>query len=582
MAVLNIALLAALLPAVLASPQHGSMYHGPHRASKNSAGWLYPTGGPFQSSKVPISSSAFGSAPFPAGNSTAGGATATGTGIGMVTIKSTISLIPVPLTSTVTEAGQSPATTGAAGLGGSGQSGSPGSPSGGAPGGSGQAETACGPATVTVTTANTVTVTVQASPSASPIESAKSSGPVLSSVVPYPVYNSSISIGPTGTGKILTSYVATTPTSSPVASSSAIPKIVQEASDGQVFVPATPVEAGVTATLSTSVPGVLSSSPPAVAVKADYHQPAAPAKAPAKAPVVPPPVSPPPVSSAVPIPVYSPVSTAPSASTTSPSTGNGGSGGSGGSTGVKARGLLYSYNNQQLSPAESLAQANGVINEAVGWMANWDSSPCPGSGKATGSPKVEYVAQLWGTDETHLTAWQTNAITPWLMNLNEPDNCGGGGSCLSTQDAADAHTAHLAPLRSGHKVTTPCTQNNVGSPGIGSEYIADFLAKFPSNSFDAICFHWYGPGTPTGLNGSDNPQSLSATVAAYQKLQKQYGIAELWISEGGPEDAAPEMVQSFLEWLDDSSNGVDRYLWNGLNSPTSVVQVGAGSAYLSS
>ncbi len=566
MTLINIALLAALLPAVLAIPQHGSIYHGPHRASKPSGGWPHPTGGPFQSSHVPSPS---GGAPFPAGNSTASGATATGTGIGMVTIKSTINLIPVPLTSSVLVGGQSPATTGAVGVGGSGQSGSPGSSSG-VPGGPGQAGDTCGPATVTVTTANTVTVTIQASPSPSAIESAQSSAPVQSSVIPYPMYNSSLPTGPTGTGtgSLLTSYVTPTPPSSSIATSSASPKVVQQASDGQVLVSATPVEAGVAAT----------SSPP-VAVKVDYHQPAA--KPP---PYVPPPVSSQPVSSTVsstvPSPVPSPVSTTPSPPASSPSTSPVGSGGS---TGVKARGLLYSYNNQALSPADSLAQANEVVNEAIGWMANWDSSPSTGSGQASGSTKAEYVAQLWGTDETHIAAWQTNAKTTWLMSFNEPDNCGGGGACLSVQEAADAHTAHLAQLRTGGtKVTTPCTQNNVGSSGIGSDYMASFLAKFPSNSFDAIAFHWYGPGTQEGLNGSDNPQSLSATVAEYQKLQKQYGIAELWITEGGPEDAAPEMVNKFLNWLDDPSNGVDRYLWNGLNSPTSVVPVGAGSAYMSS
>ena len=169
------------------------------------------------------------------------------------------------------------------------------------------------------------------------------------------------------------------------------------------------------------------------------------------------------------------------------------------------------------------------------------------------------------------------------MGFNEPDNCGGGGACLTPQAAAAGHTAHIAGLRTGTtKVTTPCTQNNVGSPGIGSEYMATFLAQFPSNSFDAIAFHWYGPGTAEGLSGADNPQSLKATVAAYQKLQKQYGIAELWITEGGPESAASGMVSTFLEWLDDPSNGVDRYLWNGLNSPTSVVEVGSGSSYMSS
>ena len=554
MAVLNFALVAALLPAVLAIPQHGSMYHGPHRVSKPSGGWPHPTGGPFQSSQIP----------FPAGNSTTGAATATGTGL--VTIKSTINLIPVPVTSSTPAGGQSPATTGVDGLGGSGQSGSSGSPFG-APGGTGQAGKTCGLATVTVTTANTVTVTVQASPS--PTEPAQSSVPVQSSIVPFPMYNSSTPTGPTGTGSLLTSYVAPISSSS-LATSSASPKVVQQASDGQILVSVTPSGPSVAATTASSV-----------AVKADYHQPAPAPNTPAKLP----PYSLAPASSqpvsAVPSPVPSPVSTAPSApaSSTPPSTGGGGNSGS---TGVKARGLLYSYNNQQLSPANALAQANDAVSDAIGWMANWDSSPSPGSGQASGSGKVEYVAQLWGTDTTHTAAWQTNAKTPWLMSFNEPDNCGGGGACLSVQQAADAHTAHIAPLRTGStKVTTPCTQNNVASPGIGSEYMSSFLAKFPSNSFDAIAFHWYGPGTQEGLNGSDNPQSLAATVAEYQKLQKQYGIAELWITEGGPESASSDMLNTFLEWLDDPSNGVDRYLWNGLNSPTSVVQLGSGSAYMS-
>lgn len=568
MAVLNIAFLVALLPAVLAIPQHGSIYHGPHKGSKPPGGWPLPTGGPFQSGRAPLS----GGAPFPAGNSTAGGATATGTGI--VTIISTINLVPVPLTSSILVAGQSPVTTGVAGAGGPGglgQSGSPGSPSG-APGSPGQAGNACGPATVTVTTANTVTVTVQAS--LSPIESAQSSAPAQSSVAPYPIDNSSIPVGPTGTGTIVTSYVAHAPPSSS-ASLSSSSKTVQEASSGQVYVPAIPVEAGAAATTSSPV-----------AVKADYHQPAAPAKASPPAAAKSPPIVLPAPASASPSPVSTSIpasGSSPSSSTSSSSGSTGGSTGSTGSTGVKARGLLYSYNNQQLAPEESLSLANAAVGDAVGWMANWDSSPATGSGQASGSCKVEYVAQLWGTDATHIAAWQTNAKTPWLMGFNEPDNCGGGGACLAVQEAADAHTAHIASLRTGStKVTTPSTQNNVGPPGIGSDYMANFLAKFPSNSFDAITFHWYGPGTQEGLNGSDNPQSLAATVTAYQKLQKQYGISQLWITEGGPTDASPDMVTAFLAWLDDESNGVDRYLWNGLNSPTSVVEVGTGTTYMSS
>ena len=390
------------------------------------------------------------------------------------------------------------------------------------------------------------------------------------------MYNSSISAGPTGTGTgtVLTSYVAPAPPSSS-AGPSASPQIVQEASDGQVFVSATPVEAGLAATPSSSVAvpveaGIAATPPSLVAVKAEYHPPA-----PVKPEYHPPAPAPsPPVSF---VPPSLPASSQPA----SPSASSGSTSGSTGSTGVKARGLLYSYNNGQLSPEDSLAEANAAISDAVGWMANWDSSPETASGAASGSGKVEYVAQLLSMD--HVANWQTNAVTPWLMAFNEPDNCGGGGACMfPVSVAVEGYNEQIAPLRKGNtKVTTPCTQNNVGVPGIGSDYMDTFLASFPPNSFDAICCHWYGPGTQEGLNGSDNPQSLAATVIAYQKLQTKYHIAELWISEGGPEDGTSDMINTFLEWLDDPSNGVDRYLWNGLNSPTSVVEVGAGSIYMS-
>ena len=491
---------------------------------------------------------------------------ATAAGTNLLTIKSTINLIPVPPTSSVPVTRHSPATTGAAeaeGPGGSRQSGSSASASG-APVLLGQADRKCGPATVTVTTAKTVTVTLQASPSPSPIGAPQSSAPVQTSVVPYPIYNSSIPVGPTDTGTALISYVALASPSSSSYSPSPSPKVVQETSDGQVSVSATPVEANVAATSS-----------PSVAINADYHQPVLASKA---APVLSAPAHPPAHS-----PVYSPVSTASSAPASSSSIS---SSGSGGSSGVRGRGLLYSYNNQQLSPDESLAQANAAVDHPIKWMGNWDSSPAPGSGRARGSTKVEFVAQFFSPDATHIAAWKTNANTPWVMGCNEPDNCNGtkaGGSCLSVQEAADVHTAYIAPLRTtGTKVTTPCTQNNVGTPNVGSDYMGQFLKLFPKNSFDAIAFHHYGPGTLEGLNGTDNPQSLAATVTEYQKLQKQWGIAELWITEGGPTDASDDMVATWLDWLEDRHNGVDRYMWNGLNSPTSVVEVGPGSKYTSS
>lgn len=549
MAILNIALLLATLPAVFASPHYGSMFHGPHTGSKQPSGW--PAGGPFGSSTGQSSSSPPKqtlSAPYPAGNATAGGATGTPSDKVTIqstititiqsTIQSTISLTSQPLSSYVSSTGgESPASTGAAaGSGGaspsasgSGRSGAPEIPSG-----SGQTGSVCGPATTTITKANTITVTVKANLSQAPIQSPapiQSQAPIHSPA-PSPVGNSSIPAVPTGTGLINTSQTQASATVTAENDQSAMqPSPVKSSSSS-------PVAQATTATVNIETSSI---APPSS-------------------------------------------STAPSSSAPSGASDTG--------LGVPhARGLLYSGKNLQVSPADSLKEANAAIDTSViGWMANWDSSAETMGGPASGSahPKVEYVPQLHNLGSIAVDLWPGNSKgASWVLSFNEPDNCGGGGACImDVPTAVQGHNEHMKDLRaSGTKVSTPCTMNTLNATGIGFDYLESFLASYPKPApFDCVCMHWYGEGWNL-LNKDHDPnsQSLENVVAAYKNLQTQYGIPELWIPEMAPHaGATPEQISAMIDWLDDfESSGVNRYAFNGFNVLSAPVNVNSMFAYTS-
>lgn len=574
------------------------------------SGFPYPSGAPGPYHHHP--GAPIGTAPFPAQNATA---SATGTGVSgggsgpVVTIQSTINVIPLPVTNTLFSAGQSPESTGPAGAGGPGgvgsspsASGAPVAPAGGesgasgtagsgpggvgssptgapgapgAPGGGEEAGT-CGPATVTITQAQTVTVTVPASPSngapgsgpgespgQSPApgapESGSGSAPTV--IAPFPIGNGSASAGPTGSGSGVIGTATGVPTFHhpvPLPAHSVALAVSSPAPAPVVAAPVVasspaPVEAGISAApVATSsapveelfhAPGQNHPAPQQPSVAVTFPAPQAQAST---TPAPEAPVSQVPTSSAAP---------APSSSASTPVSSSGG---------VKARGLLYG----SLSAAQSFDTSN------IGWGWDWDSSPSPASGQATGSlGSIQFVPMLLSTESVHTSIWEGNSAgAEWVMGFNEPDQCGGGGSCMSVAEAVQGWTTYFTGTASK---CSPATTNDLTTSGKGLSYMSQFLEQCTGCKFDALAFHYYGSGSDLS--------ALTSTIQAYQKLQQQYGISELWIPEMAPTDSpSADEVNAMLAVLDNPANGVTRYAFNGLSTGSGIQLSGdIASAYCS-
>jgi len=170
---------------------------------------------------------------------------------------------------------------------------------------------------------------------------------------------------------------------------------------------------------------------------------------------------------------------------------------------------------------------------------------------------------LWGLGD-HVTLWSSNvaAIKPtYVMGFNEPDmTTDKGGSGLSVADAVTGWKANMEPLKSsGIKLVTPGTTNDLTDSNMGHGYMSQFLEACTGCQFDALTFHYYGQASDVS--------ALQAAVTKYQTLQKLHNIGELWISEMAPTEApTTEQMAAFLKFLDDPSNGVARYAFNGLST----------------
>lgn len=440
---------------------------------------------------------------------------------------------------------------------------SPSSAPGSGPGSGGETGV-CGPATVTITMANTVTVTVPASAapesgspeSQSPIESQPASPSTIAAspstvAAPYPISNSSMPAGPTGTG-------------TGIGSSSALP--VYSAS----MSPITPVVAATSTLAAPIVVPVFSTSAPAVAEAATQTSTTPVAEAPAQTSTTPAAETPAQTSTtpaaedqqattAAPAPSVAPVSdtnspaqvssspaqvvstsAAPQTSTTKSS------------SGVKARGLLYG----------SLPAAQAFDMSSIGWCWDWDSSVTPSSGQNVGSIGCDFVPQLLSDASVHTSIWSGNAAgASYVMGFNEPDNCGGGGACMSVTQAVASWGTYLNGMEAA--LVSPATTNDLVTKNTGYDYMTQFLAQCHGCKFQALSFHWYG----NSWDINDTPGGLEPTIKAYQKLQQQYNIPELWIPEMAPNQApTQDQMTALLAYLD--SSAVTRYAFNGLDTGT--------------
>lgn len=558
----SLALAVLLAPAALAFPKaqgYGYVYESSSEMTEKPT--VIPTGAPFPhpsgGSLGPIGSS---SAPFGFGNSTSiNGPTGTGSPVGTGSSSvplSTVTVVPIPeaspVDSNIAAAPGQPSATGNSPIGGS----------------SGAEE--CGPATVTVTSANTVTVTM----GAGSISSAEESSPISpssASSAPYPIGNETTA-GPTGTVgtvSILPIETSSEPSTAaalelPTGASSELP--IETSPELSV-----PVYTGLPATTASAVvstdivaPTVGSSS----SVKAHgYHHvslhksrsssPKIDAEIPTSTPsaaagefdsVLAPTSAPAPTT---------PASTSPSATSTATSSPSG----SGGN--VVPRGLVY--NTASLTTL--------FEKDTIGWCYNWDSQT--GGDIPSG---MNFVPMLWSDSDLHVPRWEENAKSAisngatHILGFNEPDLAEQAN--MTPDDAARAWE-HMEKFAGQVKIGSPAVCNGGGE--VGLSWLKKFMSACSSCTVDFIAIHWYGDANDFGI------EALKQFIKDTQEMADGRPI---WITEFQPKGSIEQQaafMDEILPYLDDQSNGVERYAYfqvdNILASGSALSEL--GSKYLS-
>jgi hypothetical protein len=169
---------------------------------------------------------------------------------------------------------------------------------------------------------------------------------------------------------------------------------------------------------------------------------------------------------------------------------------------------------------------------------------------------------LWSSASDLTSVWNTNvakAVSTYaadaVLAFNEPDGCGGGGSCMSVASAVSGYKTWVSPLRSKYpslKLGAPAVTNG-GSP-MGLTYLGQFLGNCTGCNIDFIPIHWYG-------DAGDVAGFKNHVTSAYAAVKSKY---PLWITEFGTTSGTNAQVVNFLEsvlpWLDGLSY-VSRYAW---------------------
>ena len=194
-----------------------------------------------------------------------------------------------------------------------------------------------------------------------------------------------------------------------------------------------------------------------------------------------------------------------------------------------------------------------------------------------------YGADDHGFDESHYVAmqWTTGAIPEWdpdwynyVLAYNEPDNCGGGGSCKSPYDAAFHWCNYLQDRAWEDEVflvgpSTLRTEycHKVGDDSCGGVIDLDWYDNFLAEIAD-LCppgypqeqqIHWYGC-TPAHLYSW-----LDATYAKYGKplWLTEFGIPGQEVDRiilcGGNHLDPEEFMEAVIPNLD--QHHVGRYAW---------------------
>ncbi|KAL8845612.1 MAG: hypothetical protein Q9176_000248 [Flavoplaca citrina] len=542
----TIALLSLLASTAYAVPhynQHGHKHPVHHKSGPQPSGVVssgsgfVPTGGP--------------TAPYGLTNSTIAGPTDTAPVTSKPMITSVVTVVPQPEPTTAQESSIESSVDNS-------------------PVGDSSAAEECGPATVTVTKADTITVTVPANSVESPNESTSAAeGGSTSAVIPdssmpvvvNPSKSSSSDVhgipSVTHPGPLESSSSAVSPESASTSSAEAgesyetpkTPETAESSTEESTEEEPTKEEPVAEEPVSEEPVAEEPTKEESVADESAEEEPAS------KAPIAEEPASEEEPIKETPT-KEEPTSEGSSSNPKTRSTDN-----------VVARGLVY--NEASLTSAFS--------NANVGWMYNWDSAP----GGQIDSSK-EFVPMLWNTSQVfHVPHWEERAEaaiaagTKHLLAFNEPDLPAQAN--MDVDQSVAGWMDYMEPFHAKHngavKLGSPSVCNGP-EEHLGLSYLSDFLASCGGCHVDFIAIHWYG------LANDDGVGHLKEHIA---KAQEVAAGRPIWLTEfkpDGSDEQQAEFLGKVLPWLDDKSNGVDRYAYfmaDNMVNGASLTQ--AGSAY---
>ena len=487
-----------LASTALAAPKHG------HHHKFHSTG----TGG----SKQPYSTTGL----YGLGNSTAVGPTGTGTA---PVIYSTVLVNPLPA-STGGDFSQAFSSDAAAATSGE-----------------------CGPAVVTVTAANTVTLTVGAgsdftttilTSTATVLSTIEPYGNDTSSAAPFAPSGSALSVYSSGGYTQKWTSVMVSPPSSSV-DAGVVSSSIEAASSTLAYT--TPEASSSVAVSST----VVASSSTDVAAPTSVSSIAADS------------------STVAAVPASSADAAATTAAPVSTRSGGGLSGGK--------RGVVY-------NTASLLAPLASASSSPISWAYNWDS-------KASGLPAgIKFVPQLWGLTSDHTSGWNANAAAAIkagadsLMAFNEPDMPSKwGGSQIDPRTAASNYITYMNPFAGQVQLGAPAVSNgNSSSPLYGIQWLEQFFTACNKKcSINNVPFHWYGWN---GGSAQAQADAFKQYIGAFtQQVTALTGITNFWITEFAALPLTDTNINSqfldiVLPWLDSEATNIKRYAFfmasNGL------------------
>lgn len=187
------------------------------------------------------------------------------------------------------------------------------------------------------------------------------------------------------------------------------------------------------------------------------------------------------------------------------------------------------------------------------WCYDWGQFAGPQHG-------LEYVPMLHGNTEEFTRTWDDSLYkakqsgSKYVFSFNEPDQCGGGGSCIQNYGlaAADHKTMVQDKIKSngalkGLKIGAPSVTN--GPEPKGATYLRNFIGACQGCKFDFFNAHWYASATE--LPGYDPLNKFITQMTEIHDIDKS---VDVWVTEfgfdQGSEGEKMKQLGRILDWMD--------------------------------